>query len=141
MRTRLCARAGSLPLLAALNRRRTPLLTRGAACSVHTTRWCAASTQAVVNIFGTNRTGLVADVAQILYDKGGSVQESRMNRMGDYFSIMMMTTIKHEDEAPPAVLEGLQTALSDGLSTLADADASEPDNLCAPLLHRHDCPA
>ena len=105
---------------------------------MHTTRWCAASTQAVVNIFGTNRTGLVADVAQILYDKGGSVQESRMNRMGDYFSIMMMTTIKHEDEAPPAVLEGLQTALSDGLSTLADADAAEPDNLCAPLLHRHD---
>ena len=36
--------------------------------------------------------------------KGGSVQESRMNRMGDYFSIMMMTTIKHEDAAPPAVL-------------------------------------
>jgi hypothetical protein len=63
----VCMRSGLVCVLRALEMR-IARLTRGCAgavCgdSVHTTRACAASTQAVVNIFGTNRTGLGASSA------------------------------------------------------------------------------
>ena len=69
----------------------------------------------------------VADVAQVVFDKQGSVEESRMNRMGDFFSIMMMTSIAHDDnvEGQEAIV-GLRSALQDTLST------GPEDDLCAP---------
>ena len=71
----------------------------------------------------------VADVAQVVFDKKGSVEESRMNRMGDFFSIMMMTSIKHAGAAEgQEVIEGLRSALQDRLST------GPKDDLCAPPL-------
>lgn len=114
----------------------------------------------MVNIFGSNRTGLgafrrepsciaargsqrapvhrvradalrsswaVADVAQVVFEKKGSVEESRMNRMGDFFSIMMMTSVTHDDTAPgEEVIAGLRSALQDTLST------GPEDDLCVP---------
>lgn len=49
-----------------------------------------------------------------------------MNRMGDFFSIMMMTSIKHDDavEGQEAIVD-LRSALKDSLST------GPEDDLCA----------
>ena len=52
-----------------------------------------------------------------MFDKKGSVEESRMNRMGDFFSIMMMTSIKHDDAVEGEdVILGLRAALKESLS-------------------------
>lgn len=52
-----------------------------------------------------------------------------MNRMGDFFSIMMMTNIKHDDDTDAeAAVTGLQAALADSLST------GPTDDLCAAAL-------
>jgi glycine cleavage system regulatory protein len=67
-------------------------------------------------------------VAQVVFDKEGSVEESRMNRMGDFFSIMMMTSITHADDVDSnEAISGLRSALQDTLST------GPEDDLCALL--------
>jgi hypothetical protein len=50
-----------------------------------------------------------------------------MNRMGDFFSIMMMTKVKHGDDAEAkAIVKGLKTALVESLTTGPEDDLCEP---------------
>jgi glycine cleavage system regulatory protein len=75
-----------------------------------------ADTQVVVSIFGQNRTGLVAAVTRIIYEQGGNVEESRMDRLGEHCSILSMVTLPAtgETEATEALRSSLLEGLSDG---------------------------
>ena len=70
----------------------------------------APRAQVVLNIFGKNRTGLVHDVTGIVYSSKGNLQESRMDRVGDYFSMLSMVTLEGDADATEAA-SALQAAL------------------------------
>lgn len=67
----------------------------------------------VVNIFGRNRVGLVKDFADVIFINGGNIEESRMDRVGDYFSMLTMVTLPRSDKAAEALQSDLDVKFNE----------------------------
>lgn len=78
---------------------------------LHTTR-PAASMQAIVSVFGSNRPGLVADIAEVVYDYAGNAGVSKMARVGDFFSVILLADIDAEGDDSVAALSMLHSAIN-----------------------------
>jgi len=67
----------------------------------------------VINSHGLDRPGIVADITQIVTDKGGNVGESQAQLLGGHFAIMLLVQIQSSD------VESLSQQLQDvkGMST------------------------
>ena len=51
----------------------------------------------VINSHGLDRPGIVADITQIVTNKGGNVGESQAQLLGGHFAIMMLVQIQSSD--------------------------------------------
>ena len=51
----------------------------------------------VINSHGLDRPGIVADITQIVTDKGGNVGESQAQLLGGHFALMMSVQIQSSD--------------------------------------------
>lgn len=78
---------------------------------LHTTR-PAAAIQAIVSVFGSNRPGLVADIAEVVYDYAGNAGVSKMARVGDFFSVILLVDIEAEGDDSVAALSMLHSAIN-----------------------------
>ena len=57
-----------------------------------------------VTAFGTDRPGIAAAVAKVLYEQGGNVEDSRMAILGGHFAMMLIVALPAGAE--PSTLEG-----------------------------------
>ncbi len=56
-----------------------------------------------VTAFGTDRPGIAAAVAKVLYEHGGNVEDSRMAILGGHFAMMLIVALP--EGAEPSALE------------------------------------
>lgn len=89
-------------------------------------------TLAVVNVFLSNRPGLVADISYAVHEYGGNVEETRMHRVGDYCTVTLMTAFEAEGDDANAAFSCLRAALRRELLARGARDdlhiAIEPTN-------------
>ena len=67
----------------------------------------------ILTALGKDQTGIVAGVAQILYDRGCNLEDSAMTRLGGQFAIMLAFSSRAGDDAQALrrALEPLETRL------------------------------
>mmetsp|Transcript_21073 Transcript_21073/g.47802 ORF Transcript_21073/g.47802 Transcript_21073/m.47802 type:complete len:131 (-) Transcript_21073:475-867(-) len=51
----------------------------------------------VVNAVGSDRPGIVADLTKIITEGGGNIGDSRSQRLGSHFSVMMLVSTPSSD--------------------------------------------
>jgi len=78
---------------------------------VHPSQYVEANTQAVINLFGRNRPGLVSEASEVVHNQLGSVEESRMSRVGEFFTITMVADLDYDNMEPLMAIDDLRTAL------------------------------
>ena len=59
----------------------------------------------IISSIGPDRPGIVSELSSIITSHGGNVEESRMNRLGSYFAIIMLVSVT------PDWQESLEVAL------------------------------
>ena len=75
----------------------------------------------VINSHGLDRPGIVADITQIVTDKGGNVGESQAQLLGGHFALMMLVQIQSSDidslnKQLQEDVEGMSTSVFDAIS-------------------------
>ena len=75
----------------------------------------------VINSHGLDRPGIVADITQIVTDKGGNVGESQAQLLGGHFAIMMLVQIQSSDvdslsQQLQENVKGMSTSVFDAIS-------------------------
>ena len=75
----------------------------------------------VINSHGLDRPGIVADITQIVTDKGGNVGESQAQLLGGHFALMMLVQIRSSDidslnKQLQEDVEGMSTSVFDAIS-------------------------
>lgn len=68
------------------------------------------STNIVLTLTGTDRTGIVEDLTRLLLELGGNVETSRMARLGGEFAVLMLVSMPDEH------LEKLDRSIADLVS-------------------------
>ena len=55
------------------------------------------NTRIILSIIGPDKPGIVSDVSKIVKNHSGNIEKSRMIRLGDLFTIMVLITINKND--------------------------------------------
>jgi glycine cleavage system regulatory protein len=55
------------------------------------------NTRIILSIIGPDKPGIVSDISKIVKNHLGNIEKSRMIRLGDFFTIMVLITINRED--------------------------------------------
>ena len=55
------------------------------------------NTRIILSIIGPDKPGIVSDVSRIVKNHSGNIEKSRMIRLGDFFTIMVLITINREN--------------------------------------------
>ena len=55
------------------------------------------NTRIILSIIGPDKLGIVSDVSEIVKNHLGNIEKSRMIRLGDFFTIMVLITISRDD--------------------------------------------
>lgn len=58
------------------------------------------TTEIVFTLTGKDRVGLVDQVTQVLLDRGGNIQASRMAHLGGEFAMLMLVAVPSQNVAP-----------------------------------------
>jgi len=61
----------------------------------------------IVAAVGENRTGIVADVSEMIFTSGCNIEDSQMSRLGDQFALLTLVSAK-DQEAARALLAGCE---------------------------------
>lgn len=70
------------------------------------------STNIVLTLTGTDRTGIVEDITRLLLNHGGNVETSRMARLGGEFAVLMLVSMP--DEQMVKLEKGIKNLKSQG---------------------------
>ena len=55
------------------------------------------NTRIILSIIGPDKPGIVSDVSEIVKNHLGNIEKSRMIRLGDFFTIMVLITINRDN--------------------------------------------
>ena len=51
------------------------------------------NTNIILSVIGPDKFGIVSNISEIVKNHSGNIEKSRMTRLGDYFTIMVLVTI------------------------------------------------
>ena len=55
------------------------------------------NTNIILSVIGPDKSGIVSDISKIIKNNLGNIEKSRMVRLGDFFTIMVLITINEDN--------------------------------------------
>ena len=80
----------------------------------------------ILSIIGSDKPGIVSDISKIVKNHSGNIEKSRMIRLGDFFTIMVLISI---DENHIANLQSKLSDLSNYQVSIHETEKNPIDNL------------
>jgi glycine cleavage system transcriptional repressor len=75
----------------------------------------------IMNAFGKDRPGVVADVSRLIFECGGNLEDSAMTRLEDEFAIILLFSVESENAGDPLLNDCRRLEKEKGVSAFFSA--------------------